>query len=71
MKWLDLLKFTDFIVNMLSSLINRIDSAAKRKKRENEIDKNDEFDDEIDEMIDENLVDEINKELGWDEDDKK
>lgn len=62
----DLFKLPDFFYKLLSSLINRIDALIKRGKRKKEIKENIEYDGKIDEMIEDVLIEDINKELGWD-----
>jgi 5-bromo-4-chloroindolyl phosphate hydrolysis protein len=71
MNILNLLKAPEFFYNLLSSLINRIDAFIKRSKRKKEMQDNSDYDNKIDEMIDEVLIDDINKELGWDKNDEK
>lgn len=65
-----ILKFIDprFFWGLLSSLINRIDAKIKRRKRVKEIEENEKYDEKIDEMIDNALIDDLNKELGWEGD---
>jgi len=62
----DLFKLPDFFYKIISSLINRIDALIKRNKRKKEIKENIEYDGKIDEMIEDVLIEDINKELGWD-----
>ena len=62
----DLFKLPEFFYKLLSSLINRIDALIKRGKRKKEIEENIEYDGKIDEMIEDVLIEDINKELGWD-----
>lgn len=71
MSIIDLIKAPEFFYKLLSSLINRIDALIKRRKRKKEINENAEYDNKIDEMIDGVLIEDINKELGWDKDNEK
>jgi hypothetical protein len=67
---MSILNIPKFFWNLISSAINRIDALLKRNKQKKKIEENEEYSEKIDKLIEDNLINDINKELGWDKEDE-